>query len=146
MCSSDLLGLQHEDDAVGADVGVRSVEHEEVGEARHRQPEIGAGIALPAVVKLDAIAADDAEGAQEVAGMKAGAVDDRIGGMLAAGVIYVLVAMSAALRRVLTEPGLGARMARTAAELAPDQLWSSVARAYVGLAASLLRRAPSLTR
>ena len=57
-------------------------------------------------------------------------------------------AIRAALRRVLTEPELAAHMARTATDLSHEQLWSSVARAYLALAGSLLRPhpAPSLSR
>jgi polysaccharide biosynthesis protein PslF len=47
-------------------------------------------------------------------------------------------ATAAALRRVLTEPGLAALMARTAAGLAAEQQWSSVAHAYLALAGTLL--------
>ena len=42
-----------------------------------------------------------------------------------------------ALRRVLTEPGLSARMSRCSADLAPQLLWPAVARSYRELAASL---------
>jgi glycosyltransferase involved in cell wall biosynthesis len=43
-------------------------------------------------------------------------------------------ALGAALRRVLTEPGLRASMAAEAARLAPDFGWSAVARQYAALA------------
>jgi glycosyltransferase involved in cell wall biosynthesis len=46
-------------------------------------------------------------------------------------------AIAAALRRVLTEPGQAALMARHAAALAPGLLWPAVAAAYRELAASL---------
>jgi glycosyltransferase involved in cell wall biosynthesis len=42
-----------------------------------------------------------------------------------------------ALHRVLTEPGLSARMSRCSADLAPDLLWPAVARCYRELASSL---------
>jgi polysaccharide biosynthesis protein PslF len=42
-----------------------------------------------------------------------------------------------ALRRVLTEPGLSARMSRRSADLAPSLLWPAVARSYRELASSL---------
>jgi glycosyltransferase involved in cell wall biosynthesis len=42
-----------------------------------------------------------------------------------------------ALRRVLTEPGLSARMSSRSAELAPQLLWPAVASSYRGLAAGL---------
>ena len=44
------------------------------------------------------------------------------------------VAIAGALHRVLTEPGLSARMSRHAADLAPRLLWPAVARAYRDLA------------
>jgi glycosyltransferase involved in cell wall biosynthesis len=43
-----------------------------------------------------------------------------------------------ALQRVLTEPGLSARMSRCSADLAPDLLWPAVARSYRELAWSLV--------
>ena len=43
-----------------------------------------------------------------------------------------------ALRRVLTEPGLSARMSRCSADLAPHLLWPAVARSYRELASSLV--------
>ena len=42
-----------------------------------------------------------------------------------------------ALQRVLTEPGLSARMSRYSAGLAPQMLWPAVARSYRELASSL---------
>ena len=47
-------------------------------------------------------------------------------------------ALGAALRHVLTEPGLGASMAREAARLAPAFGWPAVARQYAALADGLL--------
>lgn len=47
-------------------------------------------------------------------------------------------AIAAALRRVLTEPGLTASMGAVATELAPGLLWSGVAAEYVALGTSLL--------
>jgi len=55
-------------------------------------------------------------------------------------------ATAAALRRVLTEPGLAAHMGRTAAGLAAEQQWSSVARAYLALAGTLARPTTSVSR
>lgn len=46
-------------------------------------------------------------------------------------------AIADALRRVLTEPGLSARMSRHAADLAPSLRWPAVARSYRELAAVL---------
>ncbi len=45
-----------------------------------------------------------------------------------------------ALRRVLYEPGLSARMSRRSAALAPHLLWPAVARSYRELAAALTSR------
>ena len=47
------------------------------------------------------------------------------------------VALAAALRRVLTEPGLSSAMGATARGLAPSLLWPAVARQYVSLGRSL---------
>src|SRR5439155_26591809 len=47
-------------------------------------------------------------------------------------------AMARALRRVLTEPGLAARMGAQAAALAPQLLWPAVAERYRSLAGELL--------
>ncbi|HYH51573.1 MAG TPA: glycosyltransferase [Acidimicrobiia bacterium] len=47
-------------------------------------------------------------------------------------------AMAAALRRVLTEPGLAARLGARAAALAPELLWPAVADRYRTLAADLV--------
>jgi glycosyltransferase involved in cell wall biosynthesis len=55
-------------------------------------------------------------------------------------------AMAAALRRVLTEPGLATHMGRTAAGLAAEQQWSSVAHAYVALAGTLARPTTPVSR
>ena len=46
--------------------------------------------------------------------------------------------LAAALRRVLTEPGLAARMTAASARLAPDLAWPAVAAQYRDLAAGLL--------
>jgi glycosyltransferase involved in cell wall biosynthesis len=46
-------------------------------------------------------------------------------------------AIAQALERVLTEPGLSARMGRCSAALAPRLLWPAVARSYRELASSL---------
>ena len=46
--------------------------------------------------------------------------------------------IASALQRVLTEPGLSARMIRCSAELAPHLLWPAVARSYRDLTASLI--------
>jgi glycosyltransferase involved in cell wall biosynthesis len=48
------------------------------------------------------------------------------------------VAMAAALRRVLTEPGLAARMGAAAAAMAPQLLWPAVAERYRVLARGLV--------
>jgi polysaccharide biosynthesis protein PslF len=48
--------------------------------------------------------------------------------------------IAAALRRVLTEPGLAARMSTAAARLAPELAWTAVAERYRGLAADLLAK------
>ncbi|HEY3241400.1 MAG TPA: glycosyltransferase [Acidimicrobiia bacterium] len=47
-------------------------------------------------------------------------------------------AMTDALRRVLTEPGLAARLGREAAALAPQLLWPAVAERYRNLATSVI--------
>ncbi|MDT7574772.1 MAG: polysaccharide biosynthesis protein PslF, partial [Pseudonocardiales bacterium] len=46
-------------------------------------------------------------------------------------------ALTAALRRVLSEPELAERMAERAAVKAPDLLWSAVARRYRDIATAL---------
>ena len=48
------------------------------------------------------------------------------------------VAMAAALRRVLTEPGLAARLGSEAASLAPQLLWPAVAERYRSLARTII--------
>jgi polysaccharide biosynthesis protein PslF len=48
-------------------------------------------------------------------------------------------AIASALHRVLTEPGLSARMSRHAGDLAPQLLWPAVARSYRDLAATVAR-------
>ncbi|HEV7864455.1 MAG TPA: glycosyltransferase, partial [Acidimicrobiia bacterium] len=48
------------------------------------------------------------------------------------------VAMAAALRRVLTEPGLAGRLGAAAAALAPQLLWPAVADRYRALAGTLV--------
>jgi glycosyltransferase involved in cell wall biosynthesis len=50
-------------------------------------------------------------------------------------------ALEAALRRVLTEPGLADDMARRAARKAPDLFWSAVAARYRGIAQQLVSAA-----
>lgn len=47
-------------------------------------------------------------------------------------------ALAAALRRVLTEPGLADSMADTSRELAVSQLWPAIAASYIALANSLV--------
>ena len=47
------------------------------------------------------------------------------------------VGIAQALQRVLTEPGLAARMSRYSADLAPQLLWPAVARSYRELASAL---------
>lgn len=49
------------------------------------------------------------------------------------------VAIAAALRRVLTEPGLATAMSAEANRIAPELLWSTVSRKYRELAAATLR-------
>lgn len=48
-------------------------------------------------------------------------------------------AIAAALRRVLTEPGLAGSMAAASRAVAPSLLWSAVAEQYVDLAAGVVR-------
>lgn len=55
-------------------------------------------------------------------------------------------ALGAALRHVLTEPGLGASMAREAARLAPAFGWPAVARQYAALADLLIADGPKLNQ
>ncbi len=50
-------------------------------------------------------------------------------------------AIGAALRRVLTEPGLAADMADAARALAPSLMWPAVAREHLALARSVIRSA-----
>jgi len=50
------------------------------------------------------------------------------------------VAIEAALRRVLTEPGLAVDLARRAVGMAPDLLWDAVAERYRSLARGLVRQ------
>jgi len=45
--------------------------------------------------------------------------------------------IAGALQRVLTEPGLSARMSRCSEDLAPSVLWPAVASSYRELASSL---------
>lgn len=52
--------------------------------------------------------------------------------------------MAAALRRVLTEPGLAASMAAEAARIAPELLWPAVADGYRRLAAEALAASATL--
>jgi polysaccharide biosynthesis protein PslF len=49
--------------------------------------------------------------------------------------------IAGALRRVLTEPGLSARMSRRSASLAPQLLWPAVARSYRELTSAITVRA-----
>lgn len=51
-------------------------------------------------------------------------------------------AIAAALRRVLTEPGLAARLAAEAKQLSPQLLWSAVGQQYRDLASSMLDADP----
>jgi len=55
-------------------------------------------------------------------------------------------ALGAALRHVLTEPGLGTAMAREAARLAPAFGWPAVARQYAALAKLLIADGPKLNQ
>jgi glycosyltransferase involved in cell wall biosynthesis len=48
-------------------------------------------------------------------------------------------AIAHAVRRVLTEPGLAARMAAESRRIAPDLLWPAVADQYREVAAHALR-------
>ena len=73
------LALGEPDDAaVDDDVRVRPVEHEEVREARHGDAEVGAGVAVPAPVEVDAVAADDLHRRQELRRLEAGAVEEHV--------------------------------------------------------------------
>ncbi len=54
-------------------------------------------------------------------------------------------ALEAALRRVLTEPGLAEGMAARAAQKAPDLLWGAVAGRYRAIADGLVAAAPART-
>jgi glycosyltransferase involved in cell wall biosynthesis len=55
------------------------------------------------------------------------------------------VALAAALRRVLTEPGLGDAMAAEARRIAPALAWPAVAARYAALGDELLQRRVSVT-
>ena len=72
----------HQDAAVDDEVGVGSVEHEEVGEVGHSDAEVGPGVAAPLLVELDAAAAEDAHRGDEVRGGEARAVDEDVGRVL----------------------------------------------------------------
>jgi hypothetical protein len=50
------------------------------------------------------------------------------------------VALEAALRRVLSEPGLAGDMAEQAAQKAPELLWAAVAGRYHTIAAAAAAR------
>ena len=73
------LALREPDDAaVDDDVRVRPVEHEEVREAGHGDAEVGAGVAVPALVEVDAAAADDLHRREELRRLEAGAVEQHV--------------------------------------------------------------------
>ena len=71
------LGLVEEEDGVHP-VGVGAVQHEEVGEAGHRQSEVGLGPVPPLVVQSPPVLADDLHGGQELIGPEPGPVDDGV--------------------------------------------------------------------
>ena len=53
-------------------------------------------------------------------------------------------ALAAALRRLLTQPGVAGGMAAEARSLAPTMAWPVVAKAYLGLANRLRAARPAL--
>ena len=79
--ADDVVGpaLREVDDAaVDDDVRVRPVEAEEVREAGHGDAEVGARVAVPALVQVGAAAAGDLHRRQELRGVEARAVDDDV--------------------------------------------------------------------
>ena len=71
-------GLEHVDDRGAAEVGVGPVDHEQVGEVRDAEAEVGAGALLPARVQVGAVGAGELDGGEELGGREAGAVDDHV--------------------------------------------------------------------
>ena len=69
-CTHDVarLRLEHEDDTVGADVGVGPVQHEEVREAGNRHAEVGICSLAPGFAQRGAAFADHVNLAQIVGG------------------------------------------------------------------------------
>src|SRR5690606_27353921 len=67
-----------DDAAVDDDVGVRAVEAEQVGEAGHGDAEVGAGLALPVLVQVDAVPPGHLHRGEELRGGEAGPVDDHV--------------------------------------------------------------------
>jgi hypothetical protein len=80
----DELALQHVDDGVVAEVGVRTVQHEEVREARHRHAQVAGRAVRPGRVQVDAAPAHDPHRREEARRRETGAVDDDVGRMHAA--------------------------------------------------------------
>ncbi|MQY23057.1 hypothetical protein NRB20_61840 [Nocardia sp. RB20] len=73
------LGFEHVDDRTGADVGVRAVHQEQVGEVGDRHAQVGAGaLGVPDVGEFAARAAVDVHGGEEFGALEAGAVDDDV--------------------------------------------------------------------
>jgi len=72
------LRLQHVHDRIVSEIGVGAVEHEEVGEARRRQAQIGRGARTPGPVQVDAVAPGDPHRAEEFGCGEAGAIDQDV--------------------------------------------------------------------
>src|SRR5829696_2972372 len=72
------LRLEHDQDRVVSEVGVRPVEDEEVREPGDDGAEVRARAVLPLLVQVAAAPAGDGHGGQELGGGEAGAEDDRV--------------------------------------------------------------------
>jgi len=92
------------------------------------QDQVTSGVLVDAVAAGRPVVSTAFPHAQELLGSGAGIVVDQ----------RAPVALAAALRRVLTEPGLASSMAAEAARLAPELGWGSVAGRYAELASRLL--------
>src|SRR5262249_45174283 len=75
---ADLAFGEEDDASVHDDVGVRSVEAEQVGEVWDGDPEVGARIAVPLGVQVRALPADDRHRHQEVRRGESGPVHDHV--------------------------------------------------------------------
>ncbi|MEP6797031.1 MAG: glycosyltransferase [Lapillicoccus sp.] len=92
------------------------------------QEQVTSGVLVEAVTACRPIVATGFPHARELLSSGAGLLVDR----------QSPAAIAAAVRRVLTEPGLAARMTAEATRIAPDLLWPAVADQYRHLAARAL--------